>query len=237
MFNWLKNIITHEIDSANERREENKKIIAFFPERFKHWGSGSVSDTRTIEKCAQYREEYRAKQKEIAVEKAREIAEMKEFNAKISKIFLRRVCYIDSNIFMSENNVIELLFDVISNKELVLADDNIVVIKEQYNELYKLKSSNQNDVSYKARLAFRRIEALYSEKILKINSLDADLKGESYADVAFVKEIVMQLKKGLLISFITEDLDLKIRLNLQVSSLGDIEQKNLKIYSLKDLEV
>jgi hypothetical protein len=96
---------------------------------------------------------------------------------------------------------------------------------------------NTHDVSYKARIAFRRIEELHSKKILKINSLDQNLKGESYADIAFIDEIVMQLKKGFLVSFLTEDLDLKIRLNMKVQSLSSDIQKRIKIYSIKDIEV
>lgn len=166
-----------------------------------------------------------------------------KFDLKLKNIFLGRICYIDSNFFMSDDDDVDALFNtVIGTYEFTAGDypfveNNIIVIKEQYNELYKLKSSAKDDVSYKARIAFRRIEELHSKKILKINSLDQDLKGDSYADIAFIEEIVMQLKKGFLVSFLTEDLDLKIRLNMKVQSLSSDVQKRIQIYSIKDIEV
>ena len=74
-------------------------------------------------------------------------------NAKFSE---NEVIYIDSNIFMHEEATYFL--DSLNEK------NKVIVPKEQYNELYKLKSSDDEKRAYKARNAFRKIEELYDKK-------------------------------------------------------------------------
>lgn len=159
------------------------------------------------------------------------MAEYEAKSIKIKGLMIGKVCYIDSNIFMNES--IDSFFKILDESDF-LEESSIIVIKEQYNELYKLKSA-ATDVSHKARIAFRRIESLHSKRILKVNDLDKELKGSSYADIAFVDEITAQIKNGKLVALFTEDLDLKIRLNSRINSLGNTLQSNLTIYSLKDI--
>lgn len=223
IINGFKDAYNSESRYQDRLLEDNeiRKFFEFYTESYR------LSDAE----CDKLRPEYR---KFINEKKA--IAKTREdisiiLKSKLKKMFLGKICYIDSNIFMSENN--STFFNILNEVDF-LAHNNIVVIKEQYNELYKLKSSN-TDASYKARIAFRRIEELHSKKTLTINNLD--LKGESYADIAFIDEILMQLKTGAKVSFITEDLDLKIRLNSKVYSLNDQFQASLEIYSLDDIMI
>ena len=136
------------------------------------------------------------------------------------------IIYIDSNILMNEKSTSFLFSLNESNK--------IVVPKEQYNELYKLKNSEDKDIAHKARQAFRNLEELYDKKIAVIENLENSSQQDSYADPIFIKCILKDIKNNNKVVFVTEDRDLRLRLKIAIdknSSYSDY----IKIYTLADI--
>jgi rRNA-processing protein FCF1 len=144
-------------------------------------------------------------------------------NAKFSE---DEVIYIDSNIFMDEEAIYFL--DSLNEK------NKVIVPKEQYNELYKLKSSDDKERAYRARSAFRKIEELYDKKIIKIEDLTNLHKEDSYADPVFIRLILEDIKKKIKVVFITEDRDLRLRLKIETDKNSSYTNY-LTIYTLEDV--
>lgn len=143
-------------------------------------------------------------------------------NAKFSE---NEVIYIDSNIFMHEEATYFL--DSLNEK------NKVIVPKEQYNELYKLKSSDDEKRAYKARNAFRKIEELYDKKIIKIEDLSNLQKEDSYADPVFISLILENIKNNVKVAFISEDRDLRLRLKIEIDRNSSYTNY-LHIYNLED---
>ena len=144
-------------------------------------------------------------------------------NAKFSE---NEVIYIDSNIFMNEEA--SYFLDSLNEK------NKVIVPKEQYNELYKLKSSDDEERAYKARNAFRKIEELYDKKIIKIEDLGNLDKEKSYADPVFIRLILQDIKNNIKVVFITEDRDLRLRLKIETDK-NSLYANSLTIYTLEDI--
>jgi len=144
-------------------------------------------------------------------------------NARFSE---NEVVYIDSNIFMDEEATYFL--DSLNEK------NKVIVPKEQYNELYKLKSSDDEQRAYKARNAFRKIEELYDKKIIKIEDLSNLHKEDSYADPVFIRLILQDIKNNVKVAFITEDRDLRLRLKIETDKNSSYSNY-LTIYTLEDV--
>ncbi|MCT7404823.1 PIN domain-containing protein [Aliarcobacter cryaerophilus] len=144
-------------------------------------------------------------------------------NAKFSE---NEVIYIDSNIFMHEEATYFL--DSLNEK------NKVIVPKEQYNELYKLKSSDDEKRAYKARNAFRKIEELYDKKIIKIEDLSNLQKEDSYADPVFISLILENIKNNVKVAFISEDRDLRLRLKIEIDRNSSYTNY-LHIYNLEDI--
>lgn len=124
--------------------------------------------------------------------------------------------YIDTNIFMDER--FTKLFDILMESNI-----KILLLKEQYTELYNLKRSTDNENKAKnARMAFRYIEKLQELEKLDIAGIDIQDSASSYADPFLIQEIVSDLDNNMKVIFFTEDMDLKIRLREQ------LKQKNLQ---------
>jgi hypothetical protein len=148
-----------------------------------------------------------------------------------------KLIYIDSNIFMGsetsndEYDITEVLFDY-----LYYHNVNIILFKEQYSEIYKLKQNKENkNSSFLARRAFKRIEQLLNLEKLTIDDLDIENLSKSYADPIFIKKIISDIKNNKKVVFITEDADLRIRLKSQIKQ-QKLNKDNLEIYSLADIE-
>lgn len=144
-------------------------------------------------------------------------------NAKFSE---NEVIYIDSNIFMYEEATYFL--DSLNEK------NKVIVPKKQYNELYKLRSSDDEKRAYKARNAFRKIEELYDKKIIKIEDLSNLQKEDSYADPVFIRLILEDIKNNVKVAFITEDRDLRLRLKVEIDRNSSYTNY-LHIYTLEDI--
>lgn len=143
-----------------------------------------------------------------------------------AKFLENEVIYIDSNIFMDEEATYFL--DSLNEK------NKVIVPKEQYNELYKLKSSDDEQRAHKARNAFRKIEELYDKKIIKIEDLSNLQKEDSYADPVFIRLILEDIKNNVNVAFITEDRDLRLRLKIEIDRNSSYTNC-LNIYTLEDI--
>lgn len=137
-----------------------------------------------------------------------------------------KLIYIDSNVFMDEKfkNILE------NFEEYKL---NIVIPKEQYDELYNLKQSNDGEKSKKARDAFKSLENLLDLKILKIEDINQEhVNSNAYADAVFINKIAQNIKDNKSVVFFTDDADLRIR----VKSLND-KNNLLTLYGFKELMI
>lgn len=135
--------------------------------------------------------------------------------------------YVDSNIFMNEKA--DYFFETLENGHM------LIVPKEQYNELYNLKNSENSEKAYKARNAFKIIEQLLDNNILQIENLNDNTKKESYADPIFIKSILTKLENNNNVILITEDTDLRIRLKNAIKENQDYDAL-VKIYTLSDIQ-
>ncbi|QHG90772.1 hypothetical protein CVO_02480 [Sulfurimonas sp. CVO] len=140
--------------------------------------------------------------------------------------------YVDSNIFMAKpNKAVDRFFDEFTSYDNI----KITMPREQYEEIYNLKRSDEESSSKAARDAFRRIEKLVDSKhidILDLKDMPAD--SSSYADPIFIKMIIDDLKSEKQVYFITEDKDLKIRLKSQIES-KQLNENNIVICSFETL--
>ena len=134
--------------------------------------------------------------------------------------------YRDNNIFM--NKKISYFLNSLSSK------NKIIIPKEQYNELTRLKHSNNKEKAYKARNAFKRIENLYDRGIAKIENLTNMHKDGFYADPIFIDMILQDIKNNIKVAFITEDRDLRLRLKFELDK-NDSYRDYIVIYTLNDI--
>lgn len=136
--------------------------------------------------------------------------------------------YIDSNIFMDER--FEPLFENFKKFNL-----KIILLNEQYHELYHLKKSENDTKSFRARNAFRLIEELLNLKKLTIKDLDPEQTTKAYADPILIKRIIADIQNQKKVVFITEDRDLKIRLKVQMEQKS-LDENLISIYDYNDLD-
>lgn len=136
-----------------------------------------------------------------------------------------KIIYIDSNIFM-DGKFRNILEDFEAYKL------NIVIPKEQYDELYNLKQNSDEEKKKLARDSFKLIEKFLDLRILKIEDINNDkMKQNAYADSVFIQKIANDLKLNRPVVFFTNDADLRIR----IKSLGD-KNNQIKLYGYTELK-
>lgn len=154
-----------------------------------------------------------------------------------------KLIYIDSNIFMDER-----FYDILGDFEEYKL--NIIIPKEQYDELYNLKK--QGDKKGKlARNAFRLIENFLDLGILKIDRLnDNRINNTAYGDDEFINIFKQNIENNTSSVFITNDADLRIRIkslqkempiiilygNNELQELAELEKIRLEEESRKEKE-
>ncbi|NOQ31460.1 MAG: hypothetical protein GQ570_10080 [Helicobacteraceae bacterium] len=142
--------------------------------------------------------------------------------------FTDKKVYFDTNILMDEQFT-SLMNSFINNNIKI----NIIMPKVQYDEIYNLRQNSNEAKSYKARTAFNAIEKLLDHNIICIEGLNKKQKKEAYADPEFIKMIILDIKNNQNVIFLTEDIDLRIRLKGLVKEF-QVDMSKLEIYSLKD---
>lgn len=136
-----------------------------------------------------------------------------------------KVIYIDSNIFMDEKFI-----DILTNFEKYQL--NIIIPKEQYDELYNIKQKSEDSKQKKARDAFKIIETFLDLNILHIENINENTNNKNaYADIVFINRINQHIQNKENIVFFTDDADLRIR----VKSMN--KDSLVKIYGFKELDI
>lgn len=150
----------------------------------------------------------------------------------IFKKLSNKKVYIDSNIFLTRmNKAVDRLFNELSN----YSDIIITMPKEQYEEIYNLKSNDENpELSLAARNAFRTIEKLFDSNNLEILNLEDNNNKKAYADPVFIKDIINNLKKDEKVFFLTEDKDLRIRLKSKIKT-ESLNEDNITVDSFLNI--
>jgi len=145
--------------------------------------------------------------------------------------FKDSILFIDSNIFMDKR--FGILFEFLED-----IDINIIVLKEQYQELYNIKKNTTYRNSKKGksvRNAFRIIDHFQEMNKLTIKGLDIESDLSIHVDPVLIKEIINLVTESKKVIFFTEDFDLKIRLREQLNQ-KNINKNLLIVYSYKDIE-
>ena len=162
--------------------------------------------------------------------------EIKKEKDKLASYFKNSILYIDSNVYMTEEANGFFIFISEDLFKIKNYDINIIMLKEQYTEMYKIKKNKDNQESAKsARDAFRLIEELQEDGCITIENLDIESNAKSYADPILIKRIISHLKNNENVIFVTFDSDLKIRLREQIKQ-NNLNRNLLKILSFKDIE-
>lgn len=148
-------------------------------------------------------------------------------NDSFKELFLDKIIYIDTNIFFDED--LRYLFEDVFDEKIY----NIIIPEIQYNEIYRLKSDeNDKKKSYLARNTMKIIENLIEKGIAEINF---ENKKDTYADPIFIKEIIENIKYNKPTVFLTNDTDLRIRLKNEANQLN-INMALLNIVNKNDLQ-
>lgn len=136
-----------------------------------------------------------------------------------------KLIYIDSNIFMD----IKFL-DILTNFQKYKL--NIIIPKEQYDELYNLKQTSNDLKQKKARDAFKIIESFLDLNILQIEDInEKNTNKNAYADYVFINKISQHIQNKENTVFFTDDADLRIRIkSINKDSL-------VKLYGYKELSI
>ncbi len=160
-----------------------------------------------------------------------ELSNLLDNNKKDTKHFIEslhdKILYLDSNIYMDER--FEILFQYFTEYKLT-----IILLNEQYDEIYNIKKSTNEEKAFKARKAFKLIEEQLDCKNLTIIDLAIKPKDSAYADPALIIKIIETMKEANDTVFITEDMDLRIRLKNQILK-QKVNEELISIYSHKDL--
>ena len=140
------------------------------------------------------------------------------------KLYTGESIYIDSNIFMSDESL--FFFDSLTKK------NKIIMPSTQYRELYKLKESDDEEKAYKARKAFKIIEKLLDKDIITIKENGSN--NTNYADPVFIKLITENAKEKIKVVFVTDDIDLRIKLKSELKKYK-LEDNVIRIFTSKDI--
>lgn len=163
------------------------------------------------------REERQRREEENARAAAAEREEQRvnRFSSAIEEI--RHDCVVvDTNVFMDAADSSSTSTKAYLNSTrffTAIRKENIeiCILVSQLNEIARICREGGGDRKYKARSAQREIENLQDEGLLVLLG-DATAK-ESYADTEIIREVQRLVKKGKMPLVITNDRDLKIRVN------------------------
>jgi len=138
---------------------------------------------------------------------------------------------IDSNIWM--NDKYDNFFDVLRYvcKE---QDYKMKLFGPQFDEIVNIKKKTEygEEKNKRSRIAINRIEKYQKENLLDITPVSIDAKHDAYADPLIVKFLKSEVGKGVESTFISNDIELRIRVR---QHLKDINDTNWKIVEMDDV--
>lgn len=163
------------------------------------------------------REERRRREEEAAraAEVESEERRIRRFSDAIEEV--RHDCVVvDTNVFMNAAGSSSTSPEAYQNSTRFFAairkrNIKISILVSQLNEIARICREGDENRKYKARSAQREIENLQDKGLLALLG-DATAK-ESYADTEIIREVQRLVKKGKMPLVITNDRDLKIRVN------------------------
>lgn len=171
---------------------------------------------REIKELQKNREQAAALQKKQEQERADKLRMEKALSGRDNAIVLLTdlirapVLILDSNIWMNPgyDSFFSALGDLLRQKSGIL-----IIYGPQFDEICNVKrkspyGSNQNR---SARCSLNRIELLQSAGLLQIEPLTIDADVGVYADPLIVKLIVKHTSQGTAVSFVSDDMELRIR--------------------------
>lgn len=138
---------------------------------------------------------------------------------------------IDSNIWM--NDQFDDFFSalIIAMKQ---AGKGMKISSPQLDEICNIKRNSEyrSSQSKSSRCALKRIEVFQINDLLHACSIDAEAKKTVHVDPLLIETVLKQLKEGITTSFVTNDVELRIRLRALASTHLD----KLKIFEIEQSE-
>lgn len=186
-----------------KREEKERRLLAEEEER--------EARREREEDDRERREEEAARVAEVEREERR----IRRFSDAIEEV--RHDCVVvDTNVFMDAADSSSTSAQAYMNSTRFFAairkeSVEICILVSQLNEIARICREGGENRKYKARSAQREIENLQDEGLLVLLG-DATAK-ESYADTEIIREVQRLVKKGKMPLVITNDRDLKIRVN------------------------
>jgi hypothetical protein len=203
------------------------KRVSFF-RHSELWKSEGIDPEQRIWELAEKKRAQTAKEEALAKERAIfGRAKAIEF---IRDLTLVPALILDSNIWM--NPGYDPLFQALEDC-LKAAHSTLTLYGPQFDEIcnVKRKTAYGTPSNRGARCALNRIERMQTSNRLKIEPLSIDAEFKVYADPLIVKLIVTQTKQGTAVAFLSDDMELRIR----VRGLASKGPGKLQIIEGKDL--
>lgn len=209
-------LMTSCAESAEQRR---KRESAEFAKGAIFWilviGAGGWWwwDTERQKKRARHEyEQAQLKKRQAQVEHS------KKWLAYFADNILVECLVIDSNIWMNQQYEVFFKALKIAAQEMKF---KIALPGAQFDEICNIKQRTGYDEpkNQRARLAINRIEQALKEDWLRINSISIDADKTAYADPVLVKIIRSAVKVGQRVCFLSDDVELRIRIRAQMADL------------------
>jgi hypothetical protein len=203
------------------------KRISFI-RHFELWKSEGIDPEQRVRELAEKKRAQTANEEARAKDRAMSgRAKAIEF---IRDLTLVPALILDSNIWM--NPGYDPLFQALEDC-LKAADGALTLYGPQFDEIcnVKRKTAYGTPSNRGARCALNRIERMQTSNRLHIEPLSIDAEFKVYADPLIVKLIVTQTKQGTAVAFLSDDMELRIR----VRGLASKGPGKLRIIEGKDL--
>lgn len=184
---------------------------------------GKILRTTGIDPVEYFHEKKAEEQKEL--EAARKIEKEKAIAGKakalnfLSDLMAAPVLIIDSNIWMNlgYDPFFQALEDVLKRDQ-----KGLVLYGPQFDEMCNVKRRSRYGTgkNKSSRCAINRIEKFQAEAILRIEPLSIGSDDHAYADLIIVKLIMAHIKNGKNVCFLSDDVELRIRVRGLASGGG-----------------
>ncbi|MCX8511436.1 MAG: hypothetical protein ORN83_06720, partial [Chthoniobacteraceae bacterium] len=192
------------------------------------WKSEGIDPEQRIWELAEKKRVQTAKEEALAKERA--ISGRAKAIEFIRDLTLVPALILDSNIWM--NPGYDPLFQALEDC-LKAAHGTLTLYGPQFDEIcnVKRKTAYGTPSNRGARCALNRIERMQTSNRLNIEPLSIDAEFKVYADPLIVKLIVTQTKQGTAVAFLSDDMELRIR----VRGLASKGPGKLRMIEGKDL--
>lgn len=136
--------------------------------------------------------------------------------------------YLDTNIYMEKSGKYDNFFKYVTNNNI----NTIMMTSETYDEIVnKRLNSKKNKQDHQFRKALRIVNELDNYNLITIENIKVQPQKNAYADphiIKYLKDKICDYN----IMFVTDDLDLKIRVNqIMKQDNSECNRQDFRIYT------